>query len=714
MDSDAWTRSPERRRTKSALNAFSSYYDDCPALDEQLEPTALVPTASDAAEAGPQHLDRRKKRERAATFVNDEAARQLLASQLQQYEVNEEMEKARLRHEERLRQQRVKDKEAREGRRRKERAAALARLEALEAQEAQLRQDQSHFELSQEGRATTYQAGMVDAEQSRRIHEHDLAQKALRDAEIERARVQELEQEVARLRRELDAAKERPNHPRDHDSLTIATSAIDALSYESPAPPPPPPRPLPAGAVASPIAYVAARRASLAKERSLKGTPSTGLGMVADMSKFLAEMKATKLKKVGPPLEGADKLKSKTDEDAGLKSVLEQVLKKRFIGKTKDYRGSASTAGSSTVRDLRSEHSRTSNSPDTSLTSFSSYRPPDWSVELDNAPIPPRPQISMAVSRHGQQNSTSSLPIPETIHRYSFGKPAPTSRVLSHPASTPKKPNQPRVHLARNGIRPQAAIGHALTTDEFSSVAESRLSASKYAFPRLQPLAVSPSSSAIAEGTGSVRERKISDRSAATMDSVRTKGSSFDIDIYGQMQLREDGDDFEDEMRRSLSNPPCVDGTMDMPAPARIREQIERPIEINFATYTQEQPPVPVVVAHTNFVTESQPARRKTSQGFYRNPRPAPIPPLGASYLRKRHTSNGNSLLKPNSMSSELLDKSSSPQKPRQRAGRVLPGSAQYAQENIDILCQDVHMTEEEADELLRDDDSLLVAYGSQ
>lgn len=331
--------------------------------------------------------------------------------------VDEDLE-ARRRQEARLRASRRKEKEARDARRRQERMEALARLEAREEQERIEEAERERLRLQEETRMRrgpekqeqkrqkeeqeARQAAREQRRQDRRNGASHSAQMALPESgdstksssglpktdaanasadttssqspssksttAAERWRVQELEAEVQRLRKELEAAREQnasvmamaqaeslkhvhfaptpPDSQTDGNSqemsfisITSSTSSSGPPPLAPPPPPPPPPPPvisaptphLPNGARPSPLTLVAARKNALksaplpsplsATPTSGKRPPVAGMAMAVDMGKFLSEMKNTKLRKVGLPVEGA-KPKPRDEEEGGLKSVL--------------------------------------------------------------------------------------------------------------------------------------------------------------------------------------------------------------------------------------------------------------------------------------------------------------------------------------------------------------------------------------------------------
>ena len=254
----------------------------------------------------------------------------------------------------RIRRRKEKEKEARDLRRHQARAEALVRLEAQQSRDERIQleeeQEERRKQISlQRGRAenaSCQDQEVVEEGSPREGTEGTIFpdKEPSEAAEKESKRVRELEDEVERLRRELEIAKEQNELSRHvHFAPTPPASdlstpsgemsflSISSSSYHPPAPPlPPPPPPVAlAAAKASSIAIVAAHKAALKSSPSRKKPPAAGVGMPLDMGKFLSEMKHTKLKKVGLPQEG--KQKKKDDEETGLKAVLGELAKPTSI-----------------------------------------------------------------------------------------------------------------------------------------------------------------------------------------------------------------------------------------------------------------------------------------------------------------------------------------------------------------------------------------------
>lgn len=428
LDSNPSTSINRDRRsqeTRELVEAYSSYY-----LDEPV-PQVPSPYVNRLAPASDSVEKRRRKRERAATFINDEEAKQAVARQIAEEEARLKAAEARA-----IDHRRAREREARDNKRRQDRAEALARLEtqqlqqdadnmrlaaereyqlqserdrvalgerrtqeeadqrrraareqrrqqqlvaearrqreaaAIEEEEKQARSAEAvrlrQEEQEREDKAREEQAYRLRRQQrenARRTRDLENAEKertqAIKDAS-ESKRIRELEAEVQRLRNELEEAKRKqeeaaalsasvPRHvhfaptPPASDghrgemsflSMNSASStSLHSLSRAPPPPAPPPPPPPVAStsnlasmksAKPSPLALLAAHRASVKSSEGISRKRPSGInaavGMPADMGKFLSEMKNTKLRKVGMPVEGAKK--PRDDEETGLKSIL--------------------------------------------------------------------------------------------------------------------------------------------------------------------------------------------------------------------------------------------------------------------------------------------------------------------------------------------------------------------------------------------------------
>ena len=288
---------------------------------------------------------RRRKRERAATFVNDEEARLQLQKQLQEQESAVKAEE---------RAQKRREKEARQTRRTNERREALRRLQAQEADESKIEMKTDSCEGEGSAPFVRSMSSMSRSAASASIALEDAAKVTVSlserlpgsrqssEAAKEARRVAELEAEVDRLRRELEEARtsqrlqvqdqtsiaSRHVHfaptpplldasPANLSFLSVSSSDSSLSTIGPPPPPPPPPKEeKPKYTVTS---LIAARKAANQSKPTKK--PATPIGMPLDMGKFLHEMKTAKLRKVGLPEEGVKKPK-RDEEESGIKGVL--------------------------------------------------------------------------------------------------------------------------------------------------------------------------------------------------------------------------------------------------------------------------------------------------------------------------------------------------------------------------------------------------------
>lgn len=207
------------------------------------------------------------------------------------------------------------------------------------------------------------------------------------------------------------------------------------------------------------------------------------------------------------------------------------------------------------------------------------------------------------------------------------------------------------------------------------------------------------------------RTRQSSDNTM-TGRSIRSVGSSFDIDLYTQMQLQEDNDSLEEEMRRSYSNPLAVDGAMDFPSPAKppsiahypssLERKVVKPYnhipELTFRQPTFELTSdlgLPALRPHTG-------EGRKFSD--YTHPRPAPEPPLAASHRDVKASRYADAAGRPLSPS-----KSRAKQNASRMPLQALP--LQNMEDEDDVLLP--YLSEEHAERILREDASVLTGYGT-
>ncbi|KAK9897122.1 hypothetical protein P389DRAFT_53501 [Cystobasidium minutum MCA 4210] len=840
------SRDRRSQETRELVDAYSSYY-----IDEPVPPVPSPYIAHHNASASESVEKRRRKRERAATFINDEEARQAVARQIAEEEARLKAAEARA-----IEHRRNREREARELKRRQDRADALARLEAQQLQEdaearrraegqrqaaeqeerdrvekarraAEERRQQEEVDerrrvdrkrrrqqqleaeakrqkeraeqeerarLMEEGRRKrqeqeeadrageeqAYRLRQQQRENARRTRDLEHAEQeriqAIKDAS-ESTRIRELEAEVQRLRQELEEAKRKqeeaaalsastsrhvhfaPTPPasdgqRGETSFlsmnSASTTSLSSLSRAPPpAPPPPPPPPAASGsnvagtkaARASPLALLAAHRASAKAGEGAstsKKRPSginAAIGMPADMGKFLSEMKNTKLRKVGMPVEGAKK--PKDEEETGLKSILEGVLKKRFLGDKDRSSGSTRTSSIPTL----SNNSQTSVSTgDDSLTSFSSYRPPDWSMEMDSSPFPPvrstslrRPQDAAAGAAHkfsripvaSTSATTGSRILPRALSQPQLAESSQTERESSVSGLSRSQ------SLAKVHPRPQTSFGHAVTCEEPAAPTRQKTQVyvsghhrqSSQSTPLQRPLSEFLKHRRDLTGmtepptAATVRTRQSSDQTT-TGRSVRSVGSSFDIELYTQMQLQEDNDSLEEEMRRSFSNPPTVDGTMDFasrvarpPAIKRSGAEVAKKSKspAGIPEFTFRQPaftfsPEAVLPAPTSR-PPLESGGRKVS--YYTHPRAAPLPPtdqkeMSPEKYAARTDANGRPL-------------SPSKSRARLKASRApLQSLSSHTLDDEDESILLPYLTEEQADVLLAEDENTISGYGQR
>lgn len=835
------------------MDAYSSYYSEEPIPQIPSPYTTRNVPVSESVEK------RRRKRERAATFVNDEEARQAVARQIAEEEARLKAAEARA-----VEHRRARERDAKEAKRRQDRSEALARLEAQQLREDAYNQqmaaereakDRMEYEVQkayderkrreeadarrrserkearqrqllaearrqeeeeeqalqarreEEAKIQKGQARLAAREEeearrlrqqhrenARRTRDLEIAEKertqALKDAN-ESKRIQELEAEVQQLRRELQEAKKKQEEaaalslnnsrhvhfaptPPCSESLhaeqsflshntSTSSSSLQYMSKQPPAAPPAPPPPPPlappvpgslAGARPSPLALLAAHKATAKTSEVVKKRPSivnAAVGMPADMGKFLNEMKNTKLKKVGLPVEGAKK--PRDDEETGLKSILGQfelgdkavraqaanvrfqpssegVLKKRFLGE-KD-RNSGSTGTSSTPN--LSNNSRLSTSTD-SLTSFSSYRPPDWSMDMDSSPFPPLRSTSLPrrAAAYVDSPSTSAAPqsiLPKDVRATTSG----LSRTISQPHLPRHRPTEP---AANSGIKRSqsfvsgksyASYGQAITCEEPAPTTRQKTQPYTGSHHRQSsqstPLQRPPSfaehrkqATDIADPStaATTRTRQSSDNTM-TGRSIRSVGSSFDIELYTQMQLQEDNDSLEEEMRRSFSNPPHVDGAMDFASPTGPASPVDQSSS-GQRLKTRSQYQIPELVFRQpafSFGPElGLPSARPRTEGgrkvsYYTHPRPAPAPPSierRQDEVDEKPSHRGDARGRPLSPS-----KSRAWQKGSRPPLQSLPAPVADHDDDEDVLLP--YLTENQAEQILRDDDYSITGYG--
>lgn len=339
-----------------------------------------------------------------------------------------------------------------------------------------------------------------------------------------------------------------------------------------------------------------------------------------------------------------------------------------------------------------------------------------------------------AAAGHARSQSATSLPItiqrPPNMLLQGFAK---QSRTLSQPSvqSTPMQRAHRRTNsagtagrqnslLVRPHIRPQLGFGHALTSEETQQAG--KVPSKPYALPRTSwtphHAAQSRSSFGAIRGLpqpstcGTVRTRKISNNSdETTVKSTRSAGSSFDIDIYGQMQI---GGSIQPEIvvdnmevdaelavskKRSFEEPVDTSGTMDLlpPEPLRsirhVASMPKRPQVTRIPTLRFSNTPLVEVSEFAKTSTEpsgllglqaTRPGAlqaRKVSD--YKYPRAAPLPPGGGAH------SNGKRSREPHS-------------------------SRTLGADDEEMIAQAEELDEEEVSLVLEGEESFLAGFGQR
>lgn len=409
---------------------------------------------------------------------------------------------------------------------------------------------------------------------------------------------------------------------------------------------------------------------------------------------------------------------------------LEGVLKKRFLGD----RTSGSTRTSSIPTLSNSNNSRLSISTTDSLTSFSSYRPPDWSMEIDSSPFPPLRSTSLPRRQQDSpvtapEASSSVLPMhqqPSTAGSSGLTRTKSQPQVKMNPMHTdsPDQGLRRSQSLAKVHARPRASFGHAITCEEVAPPQRQRtqvyVSNHHRQSSQSTPLQKAPETSRLRQESVNITEpsmaatartRQSSDNTM-TGRSVRSAGSSFDIDLYTQMQLQEDNDSLEEEMRRSFSNPPAVDGAMDFVSPQPRYKNAEASSS-GEKLKTRSPYPIPeLTFRQPNFSFSPKldlPAPRPQLEGgrkvsYYTHPRPAPIPPAGLD-IRSPAKTHG------------WVDATGRPLSPsksraRQKAARapLQSLSSRNLDDDEDVLLP--YLTDEQANRLLDEEDNTISGYG--
>ena len=346
-------------------------------------------------------------------------------------------------------------------------------------------------------------------------------------------------------------------------------------------------------------------------------------------------------------------------------------------------------------------------------------------------------------ARHLHQASTSSLPIlprpmlPSSVKlsRTLSHSPAPTCAIQPLAPDLDRDSHKQRQHvtlLSKEHQRPQAAFGHALTSEEPQRWSRTKAQAYGHHRQHNHPLAsstmaMSPISNCSGDElpqSSALSERIPHSSGMLTGQSKRSAGSSFDVEVYAQMQLKEDEQELEteiqEELRRNLPNPhtfmeralAAFDTTL--PNAAAMKPSIQKKVSTSKIPRSDSLNAIRDMAAvdyATSATTTKCSAggdreRRNTSDSLYTHPRPAPMPPCPQSAnISPHYKSNKDSLGRPISPSKTRA---------RMRAGRLIPPLASQVEMEDDALLCGARLTEEEAMRLLQDDESILVAYGSR
>lgn len=344
---------------------------------------------------------------------------------------------------------------------------------------------------------------------------------------------------------------------------------------------------------------------------------------------------------------------------------------------------------------------------------------------------------------HGHSASVSSLPAAMLRRQDDMGGDEKQPRTLSQPQmqATPVHKTHRRTEsagtaarqhslLAKSHIRPQIGFGHALTTEDTQQA--TREPSKRYALPRTSWTPHQAASTRTSFGgirglpepstCATVRTRKTSGGSTETATkSLRSAGSSFDIDIYGQMQLggsvrpelliedTEMDHGLEEAMRRSLDEPLDTDGAMDLASPPpfeRTARQVlnlpKRPQATRIPTLRFSNTPLVGIseFAKTSTGPDGLPdvetlrpgplQSRKVSD--YKYPRPAPPPPVPMKGA-------GNQL--------------SSPARQSKRS-RQSHSSRTMQADDDELLAQVNTITEDDASFVLEGEESFLAGFGQR
>ena len=680
----------------TAIDGMSTYHDAVEALPSTgAEPSVPQKVAHDTHE-----VMQRRKRHRAATILHDDDGQWRvhdgLTQQGQDHQTKHKVNgSTHSTARETINAKTDKTLRKHEARRRRHREAAVDGQADDGAHSTQIL---TRAYLCESAKDLTDGADRVDGV---------FASEVSQDVVAERQRILSLEREVDRLRREL-ALSQQASSRSDHVRTAFGSTTMEQ-SQATPVPiaPPPPPMTahrLPTGAQPSPIALLAAKKANLNRTQSEKKAPKTGIALAADMGKFLAEMKNTKLRKVGLPVEGSTRKSISVDrEEEGLKSILETVLRKRFTGQSATYNKSHS---SSAIRRRSSESNMSLSTSNSSLTSFSSYRPPDWNDLVDNAPMPP---VRLSTVEAGARlGDLFTCDVEESLQFAVDGKAGVLAQSRIPRPHTVTAPLGINDAVRRPIMRTTQVFGHALTSDEPASLtsrqpvsAMSKLQATHRTSLYL-PASRLPSAN--------LGDRKLSKQSSLGDNSMRTKGSSFDVEAYTQMVPCDGTDELEEETRRSHERPPSLGGNMDVPAqpisPLRKQDSVRSSMHVDSGDES-------TVFPSSRFMSFAN-SSGQTSTTNNRSPRPKPLPPLGASYIRQRRPAATLAEVAKTNVA-DMLGRPISPSKSRLRASRV------YIQpENTSMLgrkddLEDLEISDAQADVLLAEvENGMLVGMGQR
>lgn len=348
-------------------------------------------------------------------------------------------------------------------------------------------------------------------------------------------------------------------------------------------------------------------------------------------------------------------------------------------------------------------------------------------MDIESSPFPPLQSTSLPrTSASSATRASTSVPsiLPRNLTASANGIPRTTSQPQLTGSRTPSDPAEvglPRSHsLVKIHSRPRASFGHAITCEESAAPTRQKTQAYVSSHHRQSslstPLQKLPDTGkhrresfgmADPSTAATSRTRQSSDNTM-TGRSIRSVGSSFDIELYTQMQLQENSDSLEEEMRRSFSNPLAVDGAMDFPSPTRPRSPVPSPGE-HLGTRAHYQIPELVFRQPAFDLTPElgMPSPRPHMQGgrkvsYYTHPRRAPTPPVKeeCDVKRLRYADAAGRPISP------------SKGRARQNGSRTPLQSLppQNVEDDEDVLLP--YLSEEHANRLLMEDDHTMTGYG--